>query len=201
MKIIVIGASGTVGKEVVNLLTSAHEVIKVGNRSGDFQVDIGSKASIEKLYKEVRKFDAVVSTAGLAKFGALEELTDEDYSLGLTNKLMGQVNLVRIGLNYINDEGSFTLTSGVLSQHPIPGSAAISMVNAAIEGFVRAAALEIKRGIRINVVSPLFATETLSLMGMDKDGGMPAEKFALSYKESVEGKRNGEVLDVRDFAS
>lgn len=200
MKIIVIGASGTVGKEVVNLLASVHEVVKVGNRSGDFQVDIASKTSIENLYKQVGKFDAVVSTAGLAKFGVLEELTDEDYSLGLTNKLMGQVNLVRIGLNYINDEGSFTLTSGVLSQHPIPGSASISMVNAAVEGFVRAAALEIKRGIRINVVSPLFATETLSAMGMDKDGGMSAFKFAPSYKESVEGQRNGEVLDVRDFA-
>ena len=200
MRIIVIGATGTIGKGVVKVLAPAHEIVKVGYRDGDFQVDLGSKDSIDGLFQEVGSFEAVVSTAGVAKFGSLDELTDEDFMLALTNKLMGQINLVRIGRKYIRDSGSFTLTSGMLSQHPTPDSSSVSMANAGLEGFVRAAALEMQRGIRVNAVSPVFVKETMEAMGMDSSGGMPAEKVALAYKESVEGQRNGEVLDVRDFA-
>jgi NAD(P)-dependent dehydrogenase (short-subunit alcohol dehydrogenase family) len=200
MKIIVVGSTGTIGRQVVKLLLRGHEIVKVALRDADFQVDIKSKASIEKLFREVRPFDAVVSAAGLAKFGTLDELSEEDYMFGLGDKLMGQVNIVRIGRNYINDKGSFTLTSGVLSQNPIPGSSSVSMVNAGVEGFVRAAALEMRNGVRLNAVSPVFVKETLEAMGMDSSKGMPAEKVALAYKESVEGLRNGEIIDVRDFA-
>lgn len=200
MKIIVIGATGTIGTEIVEHLQDEHEIVKVGNRRGDEQVDIASKDSITSLFQKVGEFDALVSAAGLAKFGTLDELTDEDFMLGLTNKFMGQTNLVRIGRKYIKDNGSFTLTSGVLSQEPMPGSAAISPVNAAIEGFVRTAALELDRGLRVNVVSPVFAKETMEMMGMDSTHGMPAAKFAPAYKASVEGNYNGQVLDVRKFA-
>ena len=113
---------------------------------------------------------------------------------------MGQVNLVRLGRNLINENGSFTLTSGMLSQDPMPGSASISMVNAGLEGFVRAAALEMPRGIRINAVSPVFVKETMEILGMDSTHGMPSQKVALAYKEAVESQRNGEILDVRDYA-
>jgi NAD(P)-dependent dehydrogenase (short-subunit alcohol dehydrogenase family) len=199
MKIVVIGSTGTIGRHVVKLLSRDNEIVKVALRDADFQADIKSKASIERLFQEVRPFDAVVSAAGIAKFGTFDELTEEDYMFGLTDKLMGQVNLVRIGRNYINDRGSFTLTSGMLSQNPIPGSSSVSMVNAAVEGFVRAAALEMRGGIRVNAVSPIFVKETLEAMGMDSSKDIPAEKVALAYKESVEGRRNGEVIDVRDF--
>ena len=199
MKIIVIGATGTIGRAVVDLLASYHDIVKVGFKSGDLQVDIASIDSIHKLFQNVGRFDAVVSAAGLAAFGSLDELGDEDYMLGFVNKLMGQVNLVREGQKHISDNGSFTLTSGVLSQNPMPGSASISMVNAGLEGFVRAAALEVKRGIRVNVVSPIWVKETMEAMGMDSSEGMSAVQTALAYKESVEGLRNGEVLDVRHF--
>lgn len=199
MKIVIIGSTGTIGRHVVKLLSRDHEIVKVALRDADFQADIKSKASIERLFQEVRPFDAVVSAAGIAKFGTLDELTEEDYTFGLMDKLMGQVKLVLIGRNYINDEGSFTLTSGMLSQNPIPGSSSVSMVNAGVEGFVRAAALEMKHGIRVNAVSPVFVKETMEAMGMDSSKGMPAEKVALAYRESVEGKRNGEIIDVRDF--
>ena len=199
MKIVIIGATGTIGRAVVDLLASYHDIVKVGFKSGDLQVDIASKDSIRKLFQNVGSFDAVVSAAGLATFGSLDELGDEDYMLGFVNKLMGQVNLVREGQKHISDNGSFTLTSGVLSQNPMPGSASISMVNAGIEGFVRAAALEVKRGIRVNVVSPIWVKETMEAMGMDSSEGMSAVQTALAYKESVEGLRNGEVLDVRHF--
>ncbi len=199
MKIIIIGSTGTIWQAVVEALSGNHDIVKVGNRGGDVQVDISSTESIKNLFDSIGNFDALVSAAGLAKFGVLAELKDEDFSLGLNHKLMGQVNLVRMGLAYINDNGSFTLTSGLLAREPMPGSAAISPVNAGLNGFTRAAALEMPRGIRINVVSPIWVKETMEKLGMDTAGGMSAEDTARAYVESVESSRNGEVLDVRDF--
>ena len=201
MKIIIVGASGTIGKGIVEVLAPDHELVKVGFSGGDFQVDLASKDSIEKMFHDIGGADAVVSAAGVARFGAMDEQPDADYHLALSNKLLGQVNLVRVGREYLNDNGSFTLTSGMLSQRPVPGSASISMVNAGLEGFVRAAALEMQRGMRVNVVSPIFVKETMEAMGMDSADGLSALKTALAYKESVEGKRNGEVLNVVDFAN
>lgn len=200
MKVVIIGATGTIGQAVVKKLSARHELIKVGHQNGDFRVELDSIDSIKNLYDKIGSFDAIVSAAGVAKFGKMEELSDEDYWLGLNNKLMGQVNLVRIGLKYANKNGSFTLTSGVLSREPMKGSSSISMVNGGLEAFVLAAALEMPRGIRINAVSPIWVKETLVAMKMDSSVGMPAEKVAFAYQESVEGKRNGEVLDVRAFA-
>lgn len=200
MRVIVVGATGTIGKAVVKLLTMEHEVVKVASRSGDFRVDMTKNESIVKLFQEVGPFDALVSAAGVARFGPLSELSDEDFQLGIYGKLMGQVNLVRIGLKYINENGSFTLTSGILSHQPVPGSASISMVNAGLEGFVRAAALEMHRGIRINVVSPPWVKETLEALGMDSSSGMPAERVAQAYRASIGGTRSGTVINARDFA-
>lgn len=199
MKVMVIGATGTIGRAIVERLRARHEVIEVGHKGGDFRVDISSRDSIRTLYEAVGPVDAVVSAAGLAKFAPLDQLTDEDFLMSLNNKLMGQVNLIRLGCRYLNDNGSFTVTSGVLSREPMKGSAAISLVNAGIDGFVRAAALEVPRGLRVNAVSPVWVKETLQALGMDSSSGMPAQQVALAYVESVEGKRNGEVLDTRVF--
>jgi NAD(P)-dependent dehydrogenase (short-subunit alcohol dehydrogenase family) len=199
MNVMVIGATGTIGRAIVERLRARHEVIEVGHKGGDFHVDISSRDSIRTLYEAVGPVDAVVSAAGLAKFAPLDQLTDEDFLMSLNNKLMGQVNLIRLGCRYLNDNGSFTVTSGVLSREPMKGSAAISLVNAGIDGFVRAAALEVPRGLRVNAVSPVWVKETLQALGMDSSSGMPAQQVALAYVESVEGKRNGEVLDTRVF--
>jgi len=200
MRVIVVGATGTIGKAVAKLLALEHEVVKVASRSGDYRVDMTRNDSIVKLFQEVGPFDALVSAAGVARFGPLSELSDEDFQLGICGKLMGQVNLVRIGLKYINENGSFTLTSGILSHQPVPGSASISMVNAGLEGFVRAAALEMPRGIRINVVSPPWVKETLEALGMDTSSGMHAERVAQAYRASIGGTRSGTVINARDFA-
>lgn len=199
MRIIVVGATGTIGKSVVKLLANEHEVVRVASKSGEFRVDMSHKESIENLFKEIGRFDALVCAAGVARFGPMSELSDEEFQLGLNGKLMGQVNLVRVGHNYINDNGSFTLTSGILSQQPMPGSTSISMVNAGIEGFVRAAALELQRGVRINAVSPPWVKETLEALGMDSSNGMPAERVAQAYRASVEGTRSGNIINARDF--
>lgn len=201
MKVVIIGASGTIGKAVVQALSARHQIIPVAHSRGDYRVDLASKDSIQRLFAAIAPVDAVVCAAGQARFGALEGLTDEDFQLSLANKLMGQVNVVRVGLHYLGDQGSFTLTSGVLAREPTPGSAVISLVNAGLEGFVGAAALEMPRGIRINGVSPPWVRETLEAMGRDGSTGMPVAKVAAAYVESVEGQRTGEVLDARAFAS
>jgi NAD(P)-dependent dehydrogenase (short-subunit alcohol dehydrogenase family) len=203
MHIVVIGATGTIGKAVADALAGRHEVVRVARQSGDLRVDISSKESIERFFEALGSFDALVSAAGEARFKPLEELSDEDFAFCLANKLMGQVNLVRAGPRHVRDGGSFTLTSGVLGLHPMRGSAAISLVNMGLEGFARAAALEASRGIRVNVVSPPWLTETLEAMGSARagaSGGLPAAAVAKAYIESVESTRTGEVLDAREFA-
>jgi len=200
MRVMVVGATGTIGKSVAKLLALEHEVVKVAFRSGDYRVDMSRKESIEQLFREAGPFDALACAAGVARFGHLSELSDEDFLLGLSGKLMGQVNLVRVGMNYIKDNGSFTLTSGVLSQQPMPGSSSISMVNAGVEGFVRAAALELPRGIRINAVSPPWIKETLEALEMDSSSGMPAQQVAQAYRASIAGTRSGVIINARDFA-
>lgn len=196
MRVIVVGATGTIGNAIVEALGASHQIVPVSHRRSPVTVDLADKASIRRMFETVGRIDVVISAAGLAKFGPFGDLTDEDFELGLRNKLMGQVNLVRVGLDHVTDGGSFTLTSGVLSRKPAPGSVAISLVNAGLEGYVRAAALEMPRGIRINVVSPGWVRETLEMLGMDPAQGTPAAVVARAYVESVEGTSNGEVLDV-----
>jgi NAD(P)-dependent dehydrogenase (short-subunit alcohol dehydrogenase family) len=200
MRVVIIGATGTIGKAVVEALSGRHEVLQVAHARGDYQVDIANKESVKRLLEVLGPFDALVSAAGRAKFGRLETLSDEDFRLSLSDKLMGQVNLVREAMSSIRDNGSITLTSGTLSREPMTGSAAISLVNAAIEGFVRAAALEMPRGVRVNAVSPPWVSETLAAMGEDPAAGMPVAKVAAAYVSSVEGGSNGIIIDARVFA-
>lgn len=201
MRVIVIGGTGTIGSAVVKRLSTRHEVVVVGHKNGAFHVDLASPDSITSLFKAIGTCNAVVSTAGIAKFASLDDLTYDDYFIGLKNKLMGQANLVRIGRPFVTDHGSFTLTSGVLSQNPMKGSASISMVNAGLEGFVRAAAIDLPRGLRVNVVSPPWVTETLIARGMDPSIGIPADQVAQAYVASVEGTLTGQTLDPRKIAA
>jgi NAD(P)-dependent dehydrogenase (short-subunit alcohol dehydrogenase family) len=194
MRILLIGGTGTIGEAIASALGGRHDIILASRQKAPQQVDIADPASIRALYSRVGRVDAVVSAAGLAAFKPLGELSDQDFSFSLNNKLMGQVNVVRLGFASVNDGGSFTLTSGVLAQHPMPGAAAISLVNAGLEGFGRAAALEAPRAIRVNVVSPPWVSETLKAMGMPTDGGLPAAVVARAYVRSVEGNETGQVI-------
>jgi len=194
MRILVVGATGTIGKEIVTALSDQHEVIGATRKSTPITVDIASIDSIKKMYAVVGQVDAVISAAGDARFKPFDQLTDEDFEYTLHNKLMGQVNLVRYGFGNVRDGGSFTLTSGVLAQQPMPGSGVISLINAGLEGFTRAAALEAPRGIRVNVVSPPWVTETLRSYGMDPSIGLPAATVAKAYVKSATGSQNGAVI-------
>ena len=197
MKIIVVGGTGTVGKPIVEELGARHDVIVAG-RNADLKIDMMDNASIEAVFKKIGSFDAVISAAGHVKFAPLEDLDDEGFRIGINDKLMGQVNLVLIGRNYINDRGSFTLTSGVLSHDPIPMSASATMVNNAIDGFTLAAATELPRGIRINTVSATVLEEAMESYGPFFRGykPVPGADVALAYAKSVEGLQTGKVFSV-----
>ncbi len=196
MKVIVIGATGTIGKAIVQAIGNRHEVVPVSFSKSMIKVDIADKTSITKMFETTGRVDAVIIAAGLAKFGPMDTLTDADFALGLNNKLMGQVNVVRLGLDHVKDNGSFTLTSGILSRLPMKGSAAISLVNSAIEGFSRAAALEMPRGVRINTVSPNWVIDTLKAFNMDASDGTPVEVVARTYVLAMEGLMTGQVIDA-----
>ncbi len=198
MRIVVVGATGTIGKAVVAALEDRHEIVKVGQTGGDHQVDIADSGSIRRLFETVGRFDALVSAAGKVHFGALAELTEKEFELGLRNKLMGQVNLVLIGRDYLDDGGSFTLTSGVLSHDPIRYGASASLVNGALESFVKAAAIELDRGLRSNVVSPGVLVESLPVFGDYFRGheAVPGARVAKAYLKSVEGLLTGQVFQV-----
>lgn len=198
MKVIVIGATGTIGSAVVEAIGSGHDVIPVSHSKSAITVDLATKASIRKMFEATGRVDAVICAAGLAKFGPLDSLSDDDFAFCLENKLMGQVNLARLAMEHLQDNGSITLTSGILSRKPMQGSTAISLVNSGLEGFVRAAALEMPRKIRINVVSPNWVIDTLRAYDMDPSIGTPVEVVAQAYVQALEGSMNGEVIEAVD---
>jgi NAD(P)-dependent dehydrogenase (short-subunit alcohol dehydrogenase family) len=195
VKVLVIGGTGLIGSAVVKTLSPKHDVISA-NRHGEMKVDITDPASIRALFKRVGPVDAIVSAAGGAKWAPLAALTDDDFVASVGDKLMGQVSVVRAALEpgALSDGGSVTISSGVLAQQPAPGGAAFSLANGALESFARAAALEAPRGIRVNVVSPGWVSETLAAMGQDPKAGIPAADVARVYVQSVEGKETGAVL-------
>ena len=198
MKILLIGASGTVGSAVKAELAQRHEVISIGRSSGDFQVDISDSASIRRLFEQTGRFDALVCAAGNVNFVALGEMSETDFELGLRDKLMGQVNLLLIGREYANDNASFTFTSGVINREPIRTGSSAALVNAALDGFVRAAAIELPRGLRVNSVSPTVLAEAMGKYAPYFRGFKPvaAADVALAYAKSVEGLHTGQTYQV-----
>ena len=200
MKVLVIGATGVIGKAIVEYFKIDHQVICVGNRNGDYNVDLESKESIAKLFAAVGKVDAIISATGKGEFGKFNDQSDAVYHLVLDNKVMGQVDLVRIGLEYLNKGGSITLTSGNAARKPFPGTAAMAMGCAAIDAFVGTAALEIDEDKRINVVSPSFVKETMQMMGMDSSHGIAAADVASYFKASVTGTANGTIFQALEGA-
>ena len=202
MRILIVGGKGTIGSRVSEHLTKKHKVVIGGRSSGDVTVDIADSESIAAMFDAVGRIDATVCIAGEAKWAAFDELTEADYYIGLRSKLMGQVNLVRIGRDYVNPGGSFTLSTGILADHPVAMTTSAAMVNGGIHSFVKAASLETKHGIRINVVSAGLVEDAVDRYAEYFPGynPVPMVKVVNAYVRSIEGKGTGEIITVYDHA-
>ena len=198
MKILLIGANGTIGSAVERELAPRHEIVRIGRKSGDFQVDISDRDSIGRMFEQTGHFDALICAAGNVTFKPLADMSDKDFALGLQDKLMGQVNLLLIGREFANDGASFTFTSGVINREPIRTGSSAALVNAALDGFVRAAAIELPRGLRVNSVSPTVVQEAMGKYAPYFRGFKPvtASDVALAYAKSVEGLHTGQTYQV-----
>lgn len=193
MKVLIVGANGLLGSAAVAALKGRHEVIEA-SRSGEVSVDLNDPQSILRMFKEVGTVDAVISCTGSVPFKPLAELTAEDFRSGFEDKVIGQVNLAQLGVDYLSDGGSVTLTTGVLAREPILTGAAASLANGALESFVMAAAAELPRRIRINAVSPTVLAEATGyhefFPGFQQ---VPAETVGRAYVKSVEGIQTGQI--------
>jgi len=197
MKIIIVGATGTLGKKVSFAFSQKHEIIRVGKTSGDVQADITNEISIKEMFDKIGSFDALISTAGQGPFAPLNQMTGDNFKNGLMDKLLGQINLVLIGQHYINNNGSFTLTSGILSEHPVAMGSALSTINGGLNSFVHAASAEFTNGVRINAVSPNVVEDSPSYFD-SFPGEIPVtmEKVVKAFEKSVLGIITGKVIEV-----
>ena len=200
LRILLVGASGMLGKAVAAELSPRHEIISAGSKSGDIRIDIADPASIEAGIKAAGPLDAVACTAGTFNFLPLSEfkpapIAQSQYGLGLANKLMGQVNLALSARDHLRDGGSITLTSGVLGDAPIAAGSSGSMVGGALTGFVMSAATEMPRGIRINLVSPNVFAEAMDTYGPFFRGfdPVPVARAARGFARSIEGLETGKT--------
>ncbi|GIN72892.1 short chain dehydrogenase [Bacillus sp. J14TS2] len=198
MKIILVGASGTIGQAIAEELGKNHDIIRAGRNGLDVAVDITSVNSIKNMYEQVGKVDAVISATGGAHFAPVSELTPELNEIGIESKLKGQINLVLLGMEHISDNGSFTLTTGIMMDDPIPQGASAAMANGGIRAFVKASSIEMPRGIRINSVSPNVLRESLEKYADFFPGfeAVPGSRVALAFKKSVEGAQTGQNYEV-----
>jgi NAD(P)-dependent dehydrogenase (short-subunit alcohol dehydrogenase family) len=200
MRLLIIGGAGTIGKKVHAHFSMKHETIVAGRNSGKIKVDIANSESIAAMYESVGRVDAVVCIAGEAKWAPFDAMTEEDFYIGLKSKLMGQVNLVRLGRKYISTGGSFTLTTGILADHPVMLTSSAAMVNGAIHSFVKAVSLELTNQIRINVVSSGLVEDAVDQYEAYFPGHnpIPMEKVVNAYVRSVDGWGTGEIIRIYD---
>ena len=200
MRILIIGGKGTIGRRVSDHFAKKHQVVIGGRSTGDVTVDIADSNSIKAMFESVGNVDAVICIAGEAKWAAFDSMVEEDFCIGVRSKLMGQVNLVRIGQHYLNADGSFTLTTGILADHPVLLTTSAAMVNGGIHSFVKAVSLELKNGNRINVVSPGLVEDAVERYAAYFPGHnpIPMDKVINGYVKSVEGKGNGEIIRIYD---
>lgn len=198
MKIIIVGGNGTIGKKVSSFLSKENEVITAGRNSGDLKIDLSDSNSIKSLFEKNKNFDAVISIAGEAVWAPFDNLTEDDYYKGIKNKMMGQVNLVKIGYKYINYGGSFTLTTGILADNPVKMTTSAALVNGGIHSFVKAVSLEMENNIRVNVISPGLVEDSAEKY-KDYFPGYKIVKMknlAELYAKVIQGNQNGEVIRI-----
>lgn len=198
MKLLIIGGNGTIGKKVSERLSQKHEVFIAGRNSGDVSVDFANADSIKTMFESIGMLDGIICIAGDAKWDKFDNLSEDDFYIGIKSKLMGQVNTVRIGKNYLNDGGSITLSTGILADDPVDMTTSAAMVNGAIHSFVKAVDLELENGIRINVVCSDLVEDSYEKYKDYFPGNtpVPMHKIVDGYVKSIEGKISGKIIRI-----
>ncbi len=198
MRILVVGGQGTVGKAAISGFSKGHDIIVAGRTSGDVQVDLKDEASVTAMFVKLKSVDAVVACTGHSHFGPVSTMTPTQFLDGMKDKVMGQINLVLLGMAHVADGGSFTLTSGILSRDPIRQGSNAAACDGALDAFVIGAAIEMPRGIRINAVSPGLLADAAQKYDGFFPGHIPvsSERVGFAFAKSVEGAINGQIICV-----
>lgn len=199
MRILVVGGTGIIGSAIDSLLKEEHEVITVGKSKGDYQADITDKDSLVKLFENVGKVDGIISTCGVAQIGPFQTHSDKDVEVTINSKLKGQVDLIRLGVHSVNENGFILVTTGAASENYMPGGSLITMANAGLEGYVHAINIEPFNSIRINAVSPSIVEETMALMNIELPGAVSAADTASVYKKVMDSNESGIVAKVHEY--
>ncbi|MBL4940845.1 MAG: short chain dehydrogenase [Colwellia sp.] len=190
MKILIFGATGKIGREVVNILDSEHEIIGVSSSTGQVIADYTDAAAVEAVFQQITNVDAVVvAVGGDSNFKAYSTLNDEDFLHGAQRKLIAQFRIVALAQQYLNKGGSVTLTSGFLTHYPNEYSLATGPFNAAIDSYVSQSAPLLKNDLRLNVVSPAPVVEQERV----RTGLVSAHDVAMDYVDSILGTSTGKV--------
>ncbi|WP_111493738.1 short chain dehydrogenase [Marinobacter bohaiensis] len=198
MKIVLVGVNGAIGQAVQRHLGERHTIIGASRTNAELKIDMTDSQSIRSAFESVGNFDALIVAAGAVAFNTFPAMTDDEWQLGLDSKLMGQVKLAQIALDYLNPHGSITLTSGVTSKESIAMGASSSMANSALESFVRAASTELPNHLRMNIVNPTVLEESVGQYGEYFLGFEPVSSTSVgyAYQRSVEGVENGRTYEV-----
>ena len=192
-KVLVLGSTGLVGSALVEKLKGSVEVVESSYSHPENPFDLSNPETLKALFEKVGKVDAILCTAGVVDMSDWATADDSEWDFGIKNKMMGQINTLRFGEKYVNDNGVIVLTSGVLAQYPFKGSSIVTTVNAAVEAAVKSASVEVGR-IRINAVSPGWVAETMVAMGMDPEPGLPAADVAQHYIDLMNESTSGDVV-------
>ncbi|NND33960.1 MAG: SDR family NAD(P)-dependent oxidoreductase, partial [Saprospiraceae bacterium] len=167
MDILLIGATGTIGKEIEKLgKKREHQIFSVSRQSHP-SINIDEYTSLQGYFREAPAFDTIICTAGHASFGKLEDLSEKEIKTGLNSKLLGQINLVKVAVPKLKSGGTIILTGGMLAYAPWPATSNIATINAGLQGFVKAVNLELTDRKRVVIVHPPLVAETAQAMGMD----------------------------------
>ena len=200
MRTLIIGATGTIGKEIARLSKERGDTVIAASRKGNPSINIDDPHSLDDYFDNSSNIDAIICAAGNASFGRFSNLNDEQIQLGLTSKLLGQVNLVKKGIQKLNPSGVIVLTGGMLAFSPWPETSNIAMVNAGLDGFVKALALELDGDKRVLIVHPPLVRETADMMGMDSSPWPSASTVAKTYISALaDNQRNGNSIFVEGF--
>ena len=195
-KVLIIGATGLIGKSIVEQMKDSYELVCSSFNHSTYPADISDRKSLKALFDKVGEVDGIICVGGMVRFASWQDANDDDWQHGFMNKLFGQVNVIRYGAQFVKAKGAIVLTTGALAQYPIPGSAIVTTVNAAVEAAISSAALELTEDIRVNAVSPGWVKESMEAMGMDSSAGMPVALVAKCFIEQLSMGESGSVKSV-----